>query len=121
MNTYNPDRWVILKLTAPKDTVYKVFAGWYGGYANGDSWKLSSGITSVEEFEDRFEFMNYSGSLYVCPKNAKGMSGYMHQIHTGWITQLPEDVMLELVDKYEDNPTSEETTNDANGTGSSIE
>jgi hypothetical protein len=98
-----------------------VFAGWYGGYLNGDSWKLSSGITSVEEFEDRFEFMNYSGSLYVCRKDSKGMGGYMGQVYTSWLANLPEDTMLELVDKYEDTPTSEETTNEANGTGSSLE
>jgi hypothetical protein len=47
MSDYNPDKWVVVKIIG-KDTppVHKVFACWYGGYLDGDSWKLNSGITA---------------------------------------------------------------------------
>lgn len=80
MNTYTPDAWAILKFASEDDVVCKVFAGWYGGYTGGDYWKLSSGITSMTEYEDRYEFMNVSGSLYVCYKGATKMTMYLNSI-----------------------------------------
>ena len=76
MSTYTPDRWLVVKITSGDDTIDKVFANWYGGYLDGDSWKLSSGITETVEFEDRFEYTNHSGSLYICYKGREGLSGY---------------------------------------------
>ena len=58
----------------------KVFAGWYGGYLGSDRWRVSSGIVSFETFEDRYEFVNYSGSRYVCYFAARGMSGLMQSV-----------------------------------------
>ena len=76
------------------------FAGWYGGYASGDSWKLSSGIIGTKEFEDRYEFLNHSGSLYICYKASQGMSGYMGSIMHGWVESSKEDpsVTIRLLD-----------------------
>ena len=68
MSTYNPDRWLLLKL----GEVQKVLAGWSGGYLDGDSWKLSSGVNNIEEDGDYWLFHNYSGSIYKCHKNAQG-------------------------------------------------
>ena len=42
---YKPENWVIVKI----NDVYKVFGGWRGGFATGDSWKLNSGIEAIEE------------------------------------------------------------------------
>jgi len=76
MSTYTPDRWIVVKISTENDTIDKVFANWYGGYLDGDSWKLSSGITETVEFEDRFEYTNHSGSLYICYKGREGMNSY---------------------------------------------
>lgn len=65
---YNPDNWVVLKINNGI-LHYKVLAGWNGGYLTGDSWRMNSGITNVEEDEDYFVFTGYSGSLYRCHKN----------------------------------------------------
>ncbi len=48
---YTPDSWVVLKVKAGKGTFpfYKVLAGWSGGYLSGDSWRINSGITRVED------------------------------------------------------------------------
>lgn len=72
---YNPDRWVIVRIEHPDgDIVYKVLGGWSGGYLDGDSWRLSSGLESIEEKGDYYLMHNYSGSTYVCHKEANGFN-----------------------------------------------
>jgi len=52
MSEYNPDSWVIIKITVPdQKTIYKVLGGWSGGYLDGDSWQLNSGIAKVKRTE----------------------------------------------------------------------
>jgi hypothetical protein len=65
----SPERWVILKLP---NNYYKVFATWVGGYLDGDIWKLNSGINKVEQDEDFYYFIGFSGSCYKCHKNGYG-------------------------------------------------
>jgi hypothetical protein len=100
MSRYEPDVWVVLEFDNKGDVLRKVLAGWYGGYANGDSWKLSSGITDTREFEDRYEFDNHSGSLYVCHKLAERMSGYTSQIYQSFLDQVKdaEGVTMKLIE-----------------------
>ena len=76
MSTYTPDKWVVVEMTLDKHHFCRVLASWYGGFAGSDSWKMSSGITGIEEFDDRYEYANTSGSLYICYKQVVGMSGY---------------------------------------------
>jgi len=45
---YNPDNWVVIKMNGD-DPHYRVLAGWSGGYLDGDSWRMNSGITRVED------------------------------------------------------------------------
>lgn len=97
---YTPERWVILEINNGTEVIKKVFAGWYGGYLDGDSWKLNSGNVKEEEFEDRWEFTGYSGSIYICYKNSYGMSGYMGQVFSSWQSQLPEGCSMEIVESY---------------------
>lgn len=71
MSEYTPDNWVVIKVMAkPNDTHYRVFAGWSGGYLDGDSWRLNSGIVKVEEDENYYYFYGSSGSFYKCNKDA---------------------------------------------------
>ena len=65
----NPERWVILKLP---NNYYKVFGTWSGGYLDVDRWKLNSGINKVEQDEDFYYFIGFSGSCYKCHKNGYG-------------------------------------------------
>lgn len=97
---YTPNRWVVLEANNGKEIINKVFAGWYGGYLDGDSWKLNSGNVKEEEFDDRWEFTGYSGSVYVCYKNAYGMSAYMGQVFSSWTSQLPETSSMKLLMNY---------------------
>jgi len=64
-----PQRWVVLKLP---NKHYKVFATWGGGYLSGDSWRLNSGISKVEQDKDFYYFYGFSGSCYRCHKKGYG-------------------------------------------------
>lgn len=75
MTKYHPDSWVILKITNEGVTYYKVLAGWYGGYANGDSWQINSGIASVDKVDGIYEFYGYSGSVYFCNEKTERLTG----------------------------------------------
>ena len=96
MSQYRPDRWIVLEFTYKETVVQKVFAGWYGGFADGDSWKLNSGITVIRLDDGLYEFDGYSGSTYICHENCHGMSGYMAQILAGWRTARPELQIKEI-------------------------
>ena len=67
-----PEHWVILKLPYKDETIYKVFAGWRGGYLDGDRWKMNSGVVKVESDDDYYYFYGYSGSCYKCRKGGYG-------------------------------------------------
>jgi len=84
MSDYNPDKWVVVKITQ-KDVspIYKVFASWYGGYNGSDSWRMNSGIAKVSLYEHVYSFEGYSGSVYECNDANYGCSVYGHNIILG--------------------------------------
>lgn len=79
-NIYNPDKWVILKFKDKNNTWYKVLGSWYGGYINGDSWRMSSGLVRIEDKEDHYDMHNHSGSIYRVGKESEGMHLTAHSI-----------------------------------------
>lgn len=101
MREYNPDKWVMLKFNHNGEDIYKVLASWYGGFTTGDSWKLNSGVTKVEQDGNLFLFHGSSGSVYVCHKDAYGMSAYTMGVLSNFQQQVDEaeGVTLELLDK----------------------
>lgn len=101
MNTYNPDRWVILKVVGEAGVFYKVLGSWYGGYLGGDSWQLSSGIVDVIEYEKMWELPQDSGSVYLCNKEAYGMSSYTCGVLAGWQKALDNSctATMEVMDE----------------------
>ena len=77
MSTYNPDKWVVVKITGNEyPTYYKVFACWFGGWAGSDSWKLNSGITKATLEGFVYSFEGSSGSTYECHKDTYGYNMY---------------------------------------------
>ena len=96
MSTYEPDSWVVLKVPAG----YKVLGGWSGGYLDGDSWRMNSGIVSVTEDDHFYNFWGFTGSCYKCPKGGYGLrmstSGIYEQLKDH-VTLMDEDTnWLEL-------------------------
>ena len=87
--TYTPDRWVVLELSSEKyGTIRKVFAGWYGGFTQGDSWKLNSGIVAVTKRDKVFEFEGNTGTVYACHENAHGLSHYMQSVLANFVENI---------------------------------
>jgi len=72
---YTPDRWVMLEINRQGEKVYKILAGWSGGYLHGQSWKLNSGCVSASKDGDYFVFEGSSGSVYRCHKEYYGYNG----------------------------------------------
>ena len=91
MQTYEPDTWVILLFDSPDyGKFHKVFAGWYGGLSQGDSWKLSSGIKTFVNEGKFYSSLQESGSTYNLYKQAEKLSGYQHGLLNVWREQLDE-------------------------------
>lgn len=93
-----PDKWLVLKIDG-EELIYKVFGSWSGGYLDGDSWKLNSGIESVEETNDAFLFKGFSGSVYKCRKNSYGSNAYGAAIINGW---MKESDKISIMDEKTD-------------------
>lgn len=69
---YNPEEWELVKIGGT-DPHYRVFGSWRGGYLNGDSWRMNSGIKECVEDGDYYIFKGYSGSEYQCHKETYGI------------------------------------------------
>jgi hypothetical protein len=80
MSEYTPDRWCVIRIPSPKETIYKVFASWGGGYGGSDSWKLNSGITQAVLVDGAWEFEGSSGSVYKCRVGSYGTNNYGHGV-----------------------------------------
>jgi hypothetical protein len=103
MTIYTPDNWVILHIKGPTEH-YRVLAGWSGGYLDGDSWKMNSGIVRVEKTEEGYDFIGSSGSVY------KGRDNYCLRMNNGYayndlkekhgdlVNLMPEDTDWEKID-----------------------
>lgn len=99
MSTYTPDVWVVLEFATPTETFHKVLAGWYGGFAGSNSWKLNSGITEVRRDGDWMEFRGHSGSVYRGKVGNYHMSSLMHSIYSMLLKQSEtQGVTIRILD-----------------------
>lgn len=101
---YEPNNWVVIKING-KDPHYRVLAGWSGGYLEGSSWRMNSGITKVEEDDDAYYFSGSSGSKYRCGKQSYGLRHNNAYVWDNLVTRhgdnvemLPEDTDWNSVD-----------------------
>ena len=97
MSEYTPDKWVVIEITMEGTTVQRILSSWYGGWAGSDSWRLSSGITGVEELVDSYIIKNESGSVYTCYKGRYGMSAYT----MGVLEDFKKQASITMVEKYD--------------------
>jgi len=72
MTSYFPDNWVVIRIGGDNPH-YRVLVGWSGGYAKSDSWRMNSGIISVETADNSYTFWGQTGSRYVCGKCSYGL------------------------------------------------
>lgn len=97
MIEYTPDNWVVIKIKGD-DPHYRVLAGWSGGYLDGDSWRMNSGIVKVTDEGSRLFFYGHSGSTYSCGKESYGLrmnNAYvwdkLKSLHQDKVELMPED------------------------------
>ena len=102
MSEYTPDRWCVIRIPGPKETVYKVFASWSGSYTGGDSWKLNSGITQARLVEGVWEFEGSSGSVYRCRQGSYGANAYGAGVLDDMIRRTHEGtgIDIEILDEH---------------------
>ena len=91
---YTPDKWVIVDTGKTK----KVFATFYGGYLNGQSWKLSSGTKEIIDDDVRWTLPQESGSVYHLYKNSEGMSRWSSGVLGGFIKNTPQLKVITIKD-----------------------
>ena len=94
---YTCDNWVVIFLNGG-DPHYRVLVGTSGGYLDGDSWRMNSGIVSVREDDTHFYFAGSSGSEYACHKqsyclrtNNAYIWAQLQENHGDKVEMLPED------------------------------
>lgn len=95
MSEYRPDCFVVIKMTHKGETFYKVLGGWSGGYLNGTSWRLNSGIERVEKDADnRLRFIGSSGSVYIVDPGNYGLRMSIASIWSTMKETHPDNVEL---------------------------
>jgi hypothetical protein len=96
---YSPDTFVVLKINKPEDPHYRMLGGWFGGYLNGDSWRLNSGITRHEFDGDYWSFYGSSGSCYKCYVDSYRLSSLTAGVYQNLLDKHGEDIIQLLDDK----------------------
>lgn len=92
MSQYTPDAWVIVKISSKEHgSHYRVMAGWYGGFAGSDSWKMNSGIVGYTEDEYGYHFYGESGSVYHCNRNIERFTGYMRVVFDSFVSDFRDE------------------------------
>lgn len=94
---YTCDNWVVIFFNGD-DPHYRVLVGTSGGYLDGDSWRMNSGIVRVEDADDFLLFYGSSGSRYRCHKRAYclrknngGIWAELQELHGDKVKLMPED------------------------------
>ena len=81
--SHYPDFWKIVVLKIKDRIDHRVVGGWSGGYLTGDSWRISSGITSIVSIGKFYEVHNTSGSVYYCRKDSERLNAYTSSVVEG--------------------------------------
>jgi hypothetical protein len=103
MTTYTPNRWMVVSVTHNTKTHYRVFGVWSGGYLDGDSWKLNSGITKATLVDGVYHFEGSSGSVYECRQNSYGSSGYGWSILNSIIeNSMKQGTLIQILEEDTD-------------------
>lgn len=86
---YNPHKWLMVQIKGP-DPHYRILGSWMGGYLDGDSWRLNSGVVRVEEENDYYHFYGSSGSCYTCRKANYGAHLFGYNVLDKYQKEAPD-------------------------------
>jgi len=94
MSEYLPDKFVVVKIGDDDKAFFKVLGSWYGGYASGNSWRMNSGITTIELDHEVAIFHGNSGSTYACHVDNYGT----HMVANGILQDMQNHADLNAVE-----------------------
>ena len=97
MSEYYPDDWVVIRVPDIKNDrrpFYRVLAGWSGGWARADAWRMNSGIVRVEEDDNCYKFFGASGSVYYCSKRSYRLSLSTSDVYNHYKLHWKDDFVL---------------------------
>jgi hypothetical protein len=94
MTDYYPNKFLLVEIELPDEKVMKVFGSWSGGYLDGDSWRMNSGIENVRVEDGMYHFNGYTGSTYVCAPDSYGAHVYGQSIINTLIEKASVPVRL---------------------------
>ena len=72
MEVYTPSGWVILKIPKYNQFMYKIVVSFASPEDSRCKCKVNGGITSVNEYRDKYRLFAYTGTQYDCPKKSEG-------------------------------------------------
>jgi hypothetical protein len=94
MSKYQPDWWVLLKLTYEDETFYKVLGSWSGSMLYGNSWRLNSRVVSVVDDKDYYYFVSQSDSVYSCHKDFEGLTTTTYGVYNQLKEKFGDNIEL---------------------------
>lgn len=111
MNVYTPNLWVIVKVTKAtgnnREDDYRVFGSWRGSFAEGERWRMNSGIVSCSVKDGSVYFGGGSGSLYKVREENYGMTAWTASVLESFkemskvkVELLPEEEARELIKTF---------------------
>lgn len=99
-----PDKYVIVKIEVkenkdnlPTGITYKLFSTWSGGLLDGDSWKLNSGITKVQPYNNYYLIYGNSNTIYKVYNNI-GYSNYTYSVLQEILKNVPGYCIVDIID-----------------------
>jgi len=100
VNEYAPNKWVVIKVANKAGVFHRVFGCWYGGFKDGDSWRINSGITNVTIDNDIYSFHGYTKSVYKCSLGLYGTNSYGGAVLNNFIKDAKkEGTVIEILPK----------------------
>jgi hypothetical protein len=98
------DNWIVIKIKG-NDPHYRLLVGTSGGYLDGDSWRLNSGITKFVHDGDYWLVEGSSSSVYRCCKTAYGLRmnnaaiwAKLQKLHSDKVEMMPENTNWRTID-----------------------
>lgn len=113
MNFQRPDKYLLVDITIHphediKETsnIVKLYSTWFGGYLNGDEWRLNSSITKVEKEIKKdenkneypiFKIYGNSNTIYEVGLNI-GSTSWSYQNLLNMLKNKPSYVEIKIIE-----------------------
>jgi|SRR3990172_12574522 len=77
---YEPHAYKLLLIEGEGQGIIRLFASWNSSYLGGESWRMNSGVTLIDEDDRYYYFHGYSGSCYKTSKLQGVLNSYASSV-----------------------------------------